>query len=538
MEQDLDIAVEKAPWTAESGQTAVLLVLIMGLFMVGVLGFAVDLTNVWFHRQAASAAADAACQAGAMDMLSSAAGLTPSGAGFAIGTASDCVSSASATMCTYANDNGYAGTGLVSGSPSNAVSWTFPSSVSGVTPGGGANSFLKVSISENVKTYFTRLLTQQKVMNINVNTTCGVASVKSPAPMMVLNPTTSGAFTYSGGGALYIVGGPVRSLQVNSSSATAISWGASAIINTSAGGPNETGSDVAIVGGPSTIPTNGSSVGFNGGTTGVWKPNAVPIPDPYGSVPIPASVKNLTPSTTTSGKSVTYGTDGCPDHSNSCREFGPGYYPSGIALSGVTTGIFLPGIYYMNGSLKASASSTVRVATPAGYKQSDGVMFYFLSGSLQISGCSGCTNSNIDSVPSTTLTCDGSTPSSALGMPSGINGNVLYSQCTTNATYWDPGGDTTDSVGSPGSRGLLIFQDHSDTTQPALTGSGALSFSGALYFHSSSYSDVLSLSGGSSSGTFILGEIVADKVSLTGSGEIKLALSPVPSVDVGKVGMF
>ncbi len=538
MEQHRKRALEGTTWTAESGQAAVPLLLILGLFLLAMFGFSVDLTNVWFHRQMASAAADAACEAGGMDMLSSAAGLTPSGAGFTTGTASDCVSSSSATMCSYAKDNGYSGSGLVANTPSNSVSWTFPSSVAGVTPGGGSNSFLQVSISENVPAYFTRLVTNKSVMNINVRTTCGVASVKSPAPMMVLNPTISGAFTYSGGGALYIVGGPQRSLQVNSSSSTAVSWAASGLINTSAGGPNQTGSDVAVVGGPGTAPTNGSSNAFNGGTTGSWKPKTIPIPDPYGSVPVPTSVKSLTPVTTSSGKSVSYGTDGCPDHANLCLEFGPGYYPSGISLGGVTTAIFLPGIYYMNGSLSAGASATMRVAMPAGYKQTDGVMFYFLTGSLSLSGCSGCTNSNLDNVPSTRLTCDGSSPPTALGMASNLSGNVLYGECTSGGTYWDAGGDTTDTAGSPGNRGLLIFQDHSDTTQPKFSGSGALTFSGALYFHSSSYSDVLSLSGGSSSGTFILGEIVADQIKLTGSGVIRLALNPSPSADVAKVGIF
>lgn len=50
--------------SGESGQAAISLVLILGLFLLGVLGFAVDFTNMWFHRQAATAAADAACQAG------------------------------------------------------------------------------------------------------------------------------------------------------------------------------------------------------------------------------------------------------------------------------------------------------------------------------------------------------------------------------------------------------------------------------------------------------------------------------------------
>ncbi len=58
----------------ESGQAAVFLVLAMGIFLIGGVGFVVDGANLWFHRQSAQTAADAACTAGAMDLLSTAAG--------------------------------------------------------------------------------------------------------------------------------------------------------------------------------------------------------------------------------------------------------------------------------------------------------------------------------------------------------------------------------------------------------------------------------------------------------------------------------
>ena len=534
---------------AEAGQAAFLLVVMLGTFLLAVLGFAVDLTNIWFHRQAATAASDAACQAGALDMLASTGGLSLPAMGFTAGQASDCVGSSGATMCTYAKLNGYDGAGLVSSQPSNSVAWTFPPTVQGVTAGASTNSFLQVSITENVQTYFVALLNASHVQPITVQTTCGLTLVKGAAPMVVLNPTASGTFYYSGGGALYIVGGPSRGLQVNSSSSKAVDWLASAKIDLSAGGPKQTGSDVAIVGGPSAIPNNGSSSGFNGGSTGQWKSNVLPIPDPFAAVQPPSSIRSLSPKWTTSGTWVAHGTNGCPDNrggtgnsSEACKEFSPGYYPSGIDVTslvgGNATAIFDPGIYYMNGSLNASASDIVRMAKPSDYQQTDGVMFYFYSGSLNLSGCSGCSSSGVDNVASTDLTCDGSVPPAALNMPSQLSGNVLWGQCSGSGTYWDAGNDTPDARGAPGTRGLLIFQDHGNTATPTLTGSGSLSFAGALYFHSTNYADLLSLSGGASSGTFILGEIIADKVSLTGSGRINLALNPAASMDVAKVGIF
>jgi hypothetical protein len=342
------------------------------------------------------------------------------------------------------------------------------------------------------------------------------------------------------------VGGPGRGLQVNSTSSTAINWSASGMINLSAGGANQTGSSVGVVGGPSTIPTNGSSTGFNGGTTGNWSSGVVPVPDPFGSVAVPSSVASLSPTTGTGGTWVAYKTDGCPDHSGgtgnpaqACMEYGPGYYPSGITLkNNYSTAIFLPGIYYLNGSLTASGSNTLRVAKPSGYQQTDGVMFYFLSGSLNLSGCTGCQSSGVDNVNATDLTCDGSAPAASLGMSSTLYGNVLYGQCTSQGTYWDTGNDTSDSRGNPGVRGLLFFQDHGNTTQPTFSGSGALSFAGSLYFHSTSYGDVLNLSGGSSSGTYVIGNIVTDKVNLSGSGVIKLALSSSKTTYMAKVSLF
>jgi hypothetical protein len=178
------------------------------------------------------------------------------------------------------------------------------------------------------------------------------------------------------------------------------------------------------------------------------------------------------------------------------------------------------------------------MAKPSGYQQTDGIMFYFLTGSINLSGCTGCSSSGVDNVNATDLTCNGASPPSGLGMTSTLYGNVLYAQCTTNGTYWDSGADTTDSRGTLGSRGLMIFQDHGNTTQPTFTGSGALSFSGALYFHSNSYADVLNLSGGASSGTFILGEIVVDKVNLSGSGVVRLALNPAATTAMSKVALF
>jgi hypothetical protein len=297
------------------------------------------------------------------------------------------------------------------------------------------------------------------------------------------------------------------------------------------------------------------------------------VPDPYASLGPPTSVKNAAtrPLTYVSSTQyytwVAYHVDGCPDPDDrtgttgqNCAEFGPGYYPNGIVLpNDYSTVIFLPGVYYVNGSLSPSGSNTIRNALPcwsiytSGYSASacgsvasanglaygptQGVMFYFTnSGTFSVSGGS---TSGIDNVPASALTCDGSQPSSTLNMPSaGLQGNVLWAQCTENATYWDSGGDTTDSPGNPGNRGILMFQDHADTTSPTLSGSGELAYGGSIYFHATSYADVLTLSGGTGSGSYILGNIVTDQIKLTGSGSIGMQLNSVPTTYMPKVATF
>lgn len=533
------------------------MVVMLALILLTGVAFAVDLSDLWFHRQSAQSAADAACLAGATDLYAITAGVTPPSAGFTAGTASDCVSSPGASMCSYANFNGYNGAGLNTTAASNSVSWTFPPSVPGaIAPPASVapNPFLQVVVRENVNTWFTGNFGSY-YQQVAAACTCGLVQEKEAAPVVVLNPSLSGAFTYNGGGRLTIVGGPQRSLQVNSNSSTGILWGASGVIDTSNGGPSQTGSDVAVVGGPAQAPSSG---GFNGGTTGHWNGSVLPIGDPYAGVPVPSQPALAT--TASQAHVVAYGYDGCPDHyptnyvrsqipHSGCLEFEPGYYPNTVNLNANDVAIFKPGIYYMNASLNIAGSDDVRLATPCkpqcspysttAWQQTDGVMFYFLQGSLNISGGTGeLSASRVDPVPSTALTCDGSAPNASLGMPSALNGNILIAQCATNATYWDTNGDTSDSRGNPGSRGLLVFQDHANTTQPQFGGSGSLSFSGALYFHSSSYSDVLSMTGASSSGTFILGQIVSDQISLTGSGAINLALNPVPSTYLVKVAML
>jgi Putative Flp pilus-assembly TadE/G-like len=78
----------------DAGQVVIVVVLMLSLFLLAVLAFAVDYTNIWFQRQQAQTAADAACQAGAMDMYQLITGASFPAINFVPGTPGRTVSTA------------------------------------------------------------------------------------------------------------------------------------------------------------------------------------------------------------------------------------------------------------------------------------------------------------------------------------------------------------------------------------------------------------------------------------------------------------
>src|SRR5205807_2556902 len=74
----------------ESGQAMLFTVLGLGIFLIGAMAFAIDFSNIWFNRQSAQTAADAACTAGAMDLLVDATNGTNTQGGFTANTAFGC----------------------------------------------------------------------------------------------------------------------------------------------------------------------------------------------------------------------------------------------------------------------------------------------------------------------------------------------------------------------------------------------------------------------------------------------------------------
>jgi Putative Flp pilus-assembly TadE/G-like len=616
----------------QAGQTTTLIVLALGLFLLGAIGIAVDISNWWFHRQMAQGAADAACTAGIMDMLANAEGQSvgnfPSGSPPAAYTCSSSGASTSAP-CAYANLNGYSGAGRVAGQPSNDVQVIFPTTLPGsglqvcsstvpppCIPATVASPYLVINVFDRTPTTFTGLLRGSTTVDVAASAACALTYADAPIPILVLDPQNPNikpavsALNVQGTPTITIVGGPQKSIQVNTADSgkagAAVTVGGNALIDLHLGGPAGppgTGSDIGIFGAVAepAVPKN-----FNPGTTGHWEQGA-PVSDPFAQVCAPsqstdclATINGFSAPTkpgapavpadqTTKGCTsipcaVAYQDHGCPNtaatrSNGKCLLYTAGLYDSTTGFStgiqigpgGGTSGIiglFDPGLYYIGGGaaggLSLNSLSTVRPGTGVG-DGSGGVVFYFAgvatvgvasnSGSVTFdpfNSLKGPVDSSGTAYPdnSTTLNktygngvkcASGSVvPTNLQGGGAGVNiqGNILLGACS--GYYGDPLG-TSEPAASGEQHQFLFFQDRSGTSvNPQWGGGGQFLLAGTMYFRSCNssgtgvncgavgtyWNDIFTLQGNSGSGTYVLGEIVTDNLSLGGTSGITMDLNP------------
>ncbi|MBO0911636.1 MAG: hypothetical protein J2P13_07555, partial [Acidobacteria bacterium] len=354
----------------ERGQAAVFLVLVFGIFLIAGAGFVVDGANLWFHRQTAQTAADAACAAGAMDLLSSAGGVTPpapwipasdDGSGFECSGAPG-----GPAPCSYANLNGYPGTG------STTVEVSFPElAIARACPPAppffatvcaaddAATPYMRVDVQDSVPTTFMRILGAQPASAVPAKAVCGLTNVLSPLPIVVLNPNAAGGgasntFTTSTG-VLTILGGAEKSIQVNAISpddSSNLGLGTGPINLSAANAGN--GGEIAVAKHES--PPLGAAI------AGKWVERAGIISDPFATISAP-DPGSLPPEGMVVQPSCASGPAGVP-----CDHYSPGLYPS-IPCAGTASGfasicvngapgstglaVFDPGIYYLEGDFFA-----------------------------------------------------------------------------------------------------------------------------------------------------------------------------------------
>jgi len=311
---------------SQRGQAFLVIVIFVGVLLLAVMGLATDYAQIWAHRQMAQGAADAACEAAAADLFLTGTDPTAStdfpGLDFTwIGSTFDCSAKPNSVPCKYASANGYSG---------SKVTVSFPASLPGVPPipaayGPIANPYVKVSITDPVPMSFTKLVSSNGTVNISAKAGCGLNPQNTPIPLVVLHRTASSSLSVSGSASITIIGGPARSIQVDSSSSTAASVGT---VDLSLAGPNGNGADFAVFGGPSTMPA-----AVNLGSTGKWIPGANPLGDPFASKAAPASA----PVTAGTATPVPFNINGCPDP-NGCVEFTPGDYSGCLTGSSLNPG--------------------------------------------------------------------------------------------------------------------------------------------------------------------------------------------------------
>jgi len=584
----------------EAGQATLFLILALGIFLLGALCFAFDMSNMWFHRQAAQTAADAACTAGAMDLLVDAQGGATGNQGFTPGTNYSCSTTSTDSVCKYAANNGYASP---NSSPGNAVNVSFPTSVIGVTAPPStitSHPFIRVDITDHVQTFFLGLFSGGTSKDVLTFSTCGLVLANAPIPIIVLHPTLTSSLSESGTPVIKILGGPTKSIQVDSGATTAVSIGGSSSINLTKGGPNYDGSSFGTYGGPATAPT-----GFTTAGSGTWISPAAPINDPYAQVAAPTTVPGppQLPTDLTYGPSgnacewsgsgrkvctgnpctltdiqkgwcyVSHTIHGCPDlgattpptPANGCQLYTAGYYPNGITLDGSggvnPVAIFDPGLYYLNGGLALKSGSMVRPGTGTGGTNdgSQGTVFYLTGAGQTCSGQSGlvCVGSDsgksgLEAFTTANVKCaSGPAPDPRLGLPTTLDGNVLLAPCT--GTYGDPAGQY---------RGFLFFQDRSSQVGGGWGGGGGFLLAGSMYFHmcnasgtgtncsttvctsigrcaaGSSFGSNFALQGSSGSASYVLGQIVTDTLNMGGTPSINMSLNPNSSYSTLKASLL
>src|SRR5229473_1696515 len=407
---------------AEAGQTTVFFVLVLGIFLLGALCLAFDFSNMWFHRQAAQTAADAA-----------------------------------------------------SGAPPGVP--IPPASSAGAFP------FIRVDVVDHVQTFFLGLLSGSTSKDVRAFSTCGVELAAAPIPLLVLHPTNPKSLTVQGANSsnscdtsaknkLCIWGGPQQSIQVNSSATNAAYLGGGANIDLNKGGPSNTGSDLGTWGGPTTAPG-----GFLGGSTGNWLAPNPPISGSFASLAVPDPTGLPT---WTGPRRTALPTDTgivCPD--TSCAEYSAGKYTSGICIGpgakcdcipggGRCTAIFDPGVYIIQGNLSIVSNSCLRPSGALG-DGTGGVILYFTGGgSVSVGADSGnkCQQDFVTAGYAGTssllygIKCKSTSniPLNLQGIAS-LSGNVLLAPCT--GTYGDPFEATGGTDPDGEQRGFLMFQDRS-----------------------------------------------------------------------------
>src|SRR5881296_2209565 len=191
----------------QKGGVVILALLGMGIFMLGAIGLAIDVSYMYSHRQMAQVAADSAAQAAIMSVLDKTnvddgtCNNVFGASAFSCTANSDC-----RTPCRFARYNGF-------GVGTDDVYVEFPASVDGVTKLSSEDNpnLVRVTVTRDVQTWLMRMVGAAATSKVRVQATAAIVSDNSPIPILVLHPYLDKAFQVGGTqGTIKICGGPKR----------------------------------------------------------------------------------------------------------------------------------------------------------------------------------------------------------------------------------------------------------------------------------------------------------------------------------------
>jgi len=393
---------------------------------------------------------------------------------------------------------------------------------------------------------------------VSATATAAIVNIDSPIPIIITHPTLPGSFNLGGSGSTFkiqVCGGPGQSIQVNSSSSTAVTWNGNPVVDLSKAGPADdgncstgTGASFGVSGGPSganTILGCVSATTVTGctylGSTGFFIDPSPLIADPLAGVSAPpdptiANALDLNPP----NGSLAPGSHGCPaTASSNCVLYFPGKYTSVDAIDVKTqTAVFAPGIYYMYGT---GADFTL---------DSNGDPFM----------ATGYTDSSTSGVP-TTGNCCGTGTNWTQNMLIYMTGPTSSGQTATgtfsvNANAGKqynayPTAPYSFMIGSPtGSsyKGIFLFVDRNSSAHThSINGGASLAITGTIYMTSNfntgptgspaNVYQTLSLQGSSGGNTRLMGEIITSTIDLQGTPGIVMNLNSTVAYRVSKVAL-
>lgn len=519
---------------SRTGQAVILLLLALGIFLLGAVGWAVESSLYYTHKQMAQAAADAAAQAAITSVYSR----TNTGTNLMDGTSFTCTNGTDLrTPCHFARQHGFGGA-----SSSDVIEVDFPSSIPGVAD---LSAETPAIVGVTISRPFTSGLTQF-VGGLGATVRArGVAAILieiSPVPILVMHPDEPESFHINGNPTIQICGGPPRSIQVNSIDNASVDIdGNSNLVDLSGAGPggtllgcNGSGGEFGNHGGPFNF--SASQNGYPGGTllpaTDDTYLKTLPVDDPL-AIPMPTDPAIPGNPGGPVGPPITGGgvgaASGCQRPSNrTCTVYGPGVYTSDLSIKN-DMALLLPGVYYIRGGFSIEANGIVHMA-PCTMPDPDtgcGVLIY-----LQPQ------NSNdIVDIQSNAGQIQGVAYSqnlTAAGVAVPCTGNCLQGP-DLSAPYW----------------GVVFMVDRSTTyaQEHSFQGGGGLTIAGTLYFTnsflpgkadlagSSAYQTV-TLQGTPGSTTQVVGQILVDSLEMAGNATIRMTLNPNAVLPIRKLALI